>query len=289
MDRSVWLNGGLVPWAEAKVSVFERGFTIGDGVFETIPVVRGAAVRLPRHLSRLLRSCEVLGIDSPGLDELTNAAETLIFEFDTGELSRYGVLRLSVTGGEPPAGIAGRGPWRGGPATCVAFVEQRQPPTPHGPAAEAITGGPFTRDPSAPAAGLKSVSYANDLLALRWAVARGYDEYAFLTPGGELCEGTRSNLLVSVGEEWLTPRLESGCLPGIAREALIEAGLVTEAELVMTDRWPTDRAELRECSLGPIDELVWISAAGGVRFRRDQGVADQPGPLATAAWDLLSF
>ena len=286
-----WLNGRLVDGDTARVSIFERGFTIGDGVFETVPVHHGVPVRLNRHLRRLREGCETMGLEpteEPEMAEGIGAVLDASAERSGDGPAEFAVLRISITGGLPLAGVPGRGPWRGGPSTCVIFLEPRKLPSATGPEAGTITTGTFTRNPNSPSAGLKSVSYADNLLALRWAVARGFDEYAFLTHEGLLAEGTRSNLLVSVAGRWVTPGVHTGCLAGIGREVLIEAGLIEEEDIRFEPGSDRPVSELARCTAGLVDELVWVSSAGGVRYRADGLAGVGPGPLALAAWAELN-
>src|SRR5688500_19250670 len=98
-----WLNGRLLAVGEARIDPADRGFTLGDGLFETIRVRDGAAVWLDRHLARLVEGSAVLGIparfDDAGLAEACAAVIA-------AEGIEAGVLRLSVSRGTGPRGAA---------------------------------------------------------------------------------------------------------------------------------------------------------------------------------------
>ncbi|HRQ90601.1 MAG TPA: aminotransferase class IV, partial [Bacteroidia bacterium] len=112
------------------------------------------------------------------------------------------------------------------------------PPPPHPPEAAVVTG-PFVRNERSPLAGLKTVNYGENIVALRAAREAGADEALFQNTRGELCEGTWSNVFVRVADRWLTPPLDSGCLPGITRQLVIalfrELGIGIEESTLLID------------------------------------------------------
>jgi branched-chain amino acid aminotransferase len=95
------MNGDLFPDDEARISVFDHGLVVGDGVFETIKVTNGEPFALTRHLARLSRSATGLGLDEPDLDQIRAGALAVIESSGPMTLAR---LRITVTGGISPLG-----------------------------------------------------------------------------------------------------------------------------------------------------------------------------------------
>nr|MBA2769380.1 aminotransferase class IV [Sporichthyaceae bacterium] len=98
-----WVNGDVIDEAEARVSVFDHGITVGDGVFETAKVVDGVPFALSRHLARLGDSARGLGLPAPASDDVRRAVEET-FRANTASLDRSLRLRITLTGGVGPLG-----------------------------------------------------------------------------------------------------------------------------------------------------------------------------------------
>lgn len=225
----VWLStdghSGLLDRSDARVSVFDHGLTVGDGVFETLKVIEGEPLALTRHLSRLQRSCDVLGLGAPDLSTIRGAVhEVVVSEPDA---SRLGRLRITVTAGDGP--LASERGSAGG--TVVVALSSMQP----WPATTSAVVVPWVRNERSAVVGAKCTSYAENVTALAWAHERGFSEGLFVNTVGHLCEGTGTNVFVVSGDVVLTPGLDSGCLAGITRELLVEWGLAVEQHLLMTD------------------------------------------------------
>jgi branched-chain amino acid aminotransferase len=215
MTTTVWVDGELGDAASARVHAVDHGMTVGDGVFETCKVLDGVPFALTRHLARLARSAAALGLSMPDDDELRRAVrETLAaHEKAEGPLG-FGRLRITLTGGAGPLG-SDRAP---GVRTLVVAAA---PATPW-PGRIAVATVPWTRNERSAVAGAKTTSYAENVVALEHAHARGAHEAIFGNTRGELCEGTGSNIFVAVDGALVTPPLDSGCLAGITRELLLE-------------------------------------------------------------------
>lgn len=205
----VWADGRLRTPDEPVLSGVDHGFTVGDGVFETCAVHDGVAFALRRHLDRLERSARGLGLDVPDRDLLRRAVAEVLAA--AGE--RVGRLRITVSAGPGPLGSA-RVP---GAQSVVVLA------APAGRAHEArVARVPWVRNERSAVVGLKTTSYAENVLALAHAIERGADEALLANTRGELCEGTGSNVLVERDDEVLTPPLSSGCLAGVTRALLLE-------------------------------------------------------------------
>jgi len=217
MAEIVYFNGHLVPRAEAKLSPFDHGFLYGYGLFETMRAYEGHIFRLDRHLTRLRCSAESLGLRAK-LDafDLENACvETL----QANKLNDARV-RLTITAGE--------GDMTPDLNTCsnlTVLVAARNfvplPPERYEQGFKAALSF-LRRDSQSPLSRLKCTCYASNILARMEAKAAGCDEAIMLNELGYIAEGSTSNIFLVSGGELSTPSLESGILPGITREAVLE-------------------------------------------------------------------
>jgi branched-chain amino acid aminotransferase len=206
-----WMNGDLLPDATGPaVLVSDHGLTVGDGVFEAIKVVDGLPFALDRHLARLHRSAAGLGL--PAVDE--DAVRRGIAAVLEGQQLPLGRLRVTVTGGPAPMG-SGRGD---ASPTLIVVADAMQP----WPEATAVATVPWPRNERGALAGLKTTSYAENVVALAAARAKGASEAVFTNLAGNLCEGTGSNVFYVVDGELRTPTLASGCLAGVTRALILE-------------------------------------------------------------------
>lgn len=169
----LWLDGELRDSASARVSVFDHGLTVGDGVFETMKAVDGQAFALTRHLDRLARSARGLGLPEPDPDEVRRACRAVL---DANPMP-LGRLRITLTGGDSPLG-SDRG--EGGPTLVVAIG----PVTRRADTTEVITV-PWTRNERGALAGLKTTSYAENVVALARAREQGATEALFANTVGQ--------------------------------------------------------------------------------------------------------
>ncbi|MET7655694.1 MULTISPECIES: aminodeoxychorismate lyase [unclassified Streptomyces] len=215
----IWLDGGLQDSEAARVSVFDHGLTVGDGIFETVKTVDGVSFALTRHLDRLTRSARGLGLPDPDHDEVRHACAAVV-EANPMPLGR---LRITYTGGHGPLG-SDRG--EQGPTLVVALggTTRRADST-------AVITVPWTRNERGALTGLKTTSYAENVVALARAHQHDATEALFANTVGQLCEGTGSNVFVVLDGEIHTPPLSSGCLAGITRELTVEWTGAKETDL----------------------------------------------------------
>jgi branched-chain amino acid aminotransferase len=206
----IYVNGALVAEEDAVIPVADHGLTVGDGLFETMKVVDGVAFAISRHLARLGRTAAGLGLAVPPDAELRDAIESTIAANEPG----VGRVRLTITGGAGPAGTT-RGAARP-TVLVVCSVAADIPP------AAAVVIVPWPRNERGALAGLKTTSYAENVVALAYAHEREADEALFPNIAGNLCEGTGTNVFVVVDGRLATPPLSSGCLAGVTRELLLE-------------------------------------------------------------------
>jgi len=206
----VWVNGELSDVDDARVSPFDHGLLVGDGVFETLRVYDGRPFAWTRHLDRLEHSAQGLGIAVPERPVVQAAAGDVL----AANALRDARLRITVTGGVQPLGSERRAAT---PTVIVAASELR-------PASETITVVlvPWARNERGATAGLKTVSYAENVRALAFAQERGAGEAVFPNTRDELCEATGSNVFVVDDGVVRTPPASSGCLLGVTRALVLE-------------------------------------------------------------------
>lgn len=221
-DVRAWVNGERVDATAPSIAAVDHGITVGDGVFETCKVVDGVPFALERHARRLDRSMAGLGL--PAADH--NVIDAGIKDVLSGEPIAYGRLRYTVTGGAGPLGSDRD-------TSPLTYIVTAGPQAPN-PGSGRLVVVPWTRNERSATAGLKTTSYAENVVALAFAKERGGVEALLANSVGNLCEGTGSNVFVVVDGEILTPDLASGPLAGVTRDLVIEwcreAGLTVHAE-----------------------------------------------------------
>jgi branched-chain amino acid aminotransferase len=206
-----WVNGRLLEDPQAPaVTVSDHGLTVGDGVFESVKVVGGRPFALTRHLARLATSAAGLGLPPPDDQEVRRAVDAVL----QAEVLELGRLRITYTGGPAPLG-SGRA---NNPPSLLVVAEAMEPRA----ETASIVTVPWPRNERGALAGLKTTSYAENVVALAYAAERGGGEAVYANTVGNLCEGTGSNVFYVVDGELRTPTLGSGCLAGITRALLLE-------------------------------------------------------------------
>jgi branched-chain amino acid aminotransferase len=265
---TVWINGTLVPDDEARISVFDHGLVTGDGVFETIKVVRGVPFALSRHLARLARSAAGLGLAEPDLDQIRAGALAVAESSSTLELAR---MRITVTGGIAPLGSE-RG---GSPLTAIVALGEMRAPAEW---VDVITV-PWPRNEHGALSGLKTTSYGENVRALAYAVDHGGSEAIFPNTAGNLCEGTGTNVFVVSDGELLTPPLSAGCLAGVTRALVIEWAGAAEQDLPLAALAEADEAFLS----GTTRDVQPIRAVDG------HVLAAAPGPITKKAAEVFAM
>ena len=257
----VWLNGEVIAESAARISPRDHGLLVGDGVFESVRITAGQAFALGRHLARLSRSAGALGLELPDVATLRAAVGDVLAAtgIDAGR------LRITATSG--PGGFSSARP--AGPATVVVAAEVAPPWSPH----VAVVTVPWPRNERGAAAGVKTTSYAENVVALRRAHAAGAGEAIFANTRGELCEGTGTNVFLVLEGRLLTPPLTSGCLAGVTRELALEITDAAEETVPLAALATATEAFLTSTTRN----VHPISAVDGA------ALADCPGPATRAA------
>lgn len=218
-----WWNGRLLPEAEVAVSPADAGFLFGDGLFETLRVDEGTARDVEAHLDRLLAGLARIGLAIPEDRAALAGALATVSAQAPRPTAR---LRLTVTRGTSPSS-----------PTRLITAASYEPPS-----EEMYRTGVrvhLLRVPAvlsqSPLAGLKSLSYQTNRLALRGAEAAGAWEVLLLNEHGRLAEGSRTNVALVLDGKVVTPPESEGCLPGTVRRRLLERGALQERTLTLDD------------------------------------------------------
>ena len=273
-----WVNGWLIPTEQPELAVTDRGFLLGDGVFETIRICSGRALELPLHLGRLRSSAEKMEIPLPGDLEvrLGDAITEVIGANGLDGAAMTAAVRLTVSRGPvagrallPPTGVA---------PTLVVQAWRVDPPPP-----ELLRRGlhlvisTVRRDPMSPLAAVKTTSRADFVYARLEAHRRAADDALFLTTDGHVAEATSASIFMLDSAGIATPSLECGILRGTTREWVIRSGALALGVSVREIQLAPE--ELRSAS----EVLLASSVAGILPVTRIDGwpVGDgQPGPLS---------
>ena len=219
----VWVDGRLVAAGGVHLSAFDRGFQLGDGVFETLRARGGRPTELPEHVARLHRSAEGLAIPLPdGVESLLAGAIGELLAAEGLDASAADAsIRITVSRGT----FFGRGllpPAERPPATIVLQAW----PVATVPAGHLETGlhlvpSTIRRDPENPLSALKTTSRADYVYARIEAREAGADDALFLTTDGFLSEATSANIFVVRADELATPSLACAILPGTTRDWIL--------------------------------------------------------------------
>jgi branched-chain amino acid aminotransferase len=210
----VFLNGQFVPEAQAVIPVSDRGFLLGDGLFETLRVAAGRPFRFAQHLARLARGADVLKIKLPFTpQELAGFAGQLIAKNQTSEA----VLRLTLT-----RGPGGRGYAPGGDSKPTVVMTLHPVPPPPNAAGWNLVTSSFQIAASDPLSAFKTTSKILHVMARAKAVERGADEALLLNTNGEVAETASGNLFWVHDDTICTVPTNLGVLPGVTRAIVLE-------------------------------------------------------------------
>jgi branched-chain amino acid aminotransferase len=200
-------NGVLVDLAKSRCN--EKGWMDGAGVFETIKTVNNAPWALSRHMRRAVSSARQLSFSIAGEEEVRSAVKLLC----ENEKAPTGMLRLS---------FGDDGNWA---AVHLPHESSNQP-------ASLIT---FEKPISGAGQPVKSYPYSHRLDILNFAKAAGFDEAIIKNDKGKVCEGSVTNLLFQLDDQWITPPISDGVLPGIMRALVIEYCAVSVKSIDVAD------------------------------------------------------
>ena len=240
-----YVNGQIVDSDLAKISVFDHGFTVADGVFETLKLRSGSVFALDRHLDRLRLSCLGLGITCPDRHLITHAVAEVC---QRNTAIEYGRLRITVTSGTGPLGSDRH---QNESSLVISVASQTKWPD-----AAQLLLMPWSRNEASPLVSVKTTSYAENVLALAIAKKVNYSEAIFLNTAGNVSEGTGSNIFIVTDGVVFTPNAQSGLLQGVTRNLVIEWA---------KDNFDIRETELTEANLFKADEIFITSTTRDVQ------------------------
>jgi len=268
-----WLNGRIVPAAEALLPVDDRAVLYGDSLFETVPIRRGRPFRWVDHLNRLDSGARITGIDA-GLThtDWTRALRELL----SANGARHGAVRMTVTRGSGPRGYSPRG---AGPARCFLTWHPTEPAVVPHPGWHLRTS-PYRILAGDPLAGAKHGSRLLQVLARADAEAHGADEALLLNSDGFVAETSSGNLFWIRGEALHLPAPGSGALTGVTAAAVIERATASG--------WTVVPATVTPDSIATADgAFLTLSTLGIVPILSLDGTAlPQPPPIHELAHAL---
>jgi aminodeoxychorismate lyase len=212
----VFLNGKFLPEAEAVVPLNDRGFLLGDGLFETMRVANGKTFRCAQHLERLARGADFLKIKPPFTPkELEKFAAQLIEQNQTPEA----ILRVTLTRG--PGG-RGYSPKNAGTPTLAMTLHPLPPQDADEPLQWSLVTSSFRIPASDALSSFKTTSKLLNIMARNDAEAQGADEALLLNTNGEVAETAGGNLFWVYQDKICTVPSGRGVLPGITRAIVLE-------------------------------------------------------------------
>jgi len=261
-----WQGGDLVAPEDARISIADRGFLLGDGLFETIRVDHGRPFDLASHLGRLASGLEVLGFaEVVDLERLRDDIGLYL----AAENAVRAVLRITVTRGGGPRGLAP--PEAPQPTILMTLAPM---PAPSDAPLSLHIATSVRRNELSPVSRIKALPYLDNLIALREARAQGADEALMLNTRGAVACASIANLFVIRDGRLETPPVSDGALPGTMRALALslaaQAGL-TPAEISLSG---DDIAEADEVFLtNSVRGVVAAGHCNGVRLRRRAGCA----------------
>lgn len=246
----VFLNDAFVPEEQAVVSIFDRSFRYGDGLFETLLVANGKLFRWAEHAARLEGSAEALSIPLPhGRAELFQLAHELI----TRNAIAEGLLRLQVSRGVGPRGYA---PTGGEKTTVVMTLHPLAPRNALPAAGWKLTVCSLRVAADDLLAKHKSCNRLLQVLAASEASARHADEALLVNTNGDVAEGSTSNVFWIEGGTVCTPPLATGALRGVTRGVILE--------ICATLGVPRKEKNIRPDQLAETDGVVLSLTSRGV-------------------------
>ena len=215
MSETILLNGKLLPASKAGIAVNDRGFLLGDGLFETIRFDQNNAPAFLLHWTRLKKGCSTLGIKVSLSAETLHRQIKMLLQKNCLQNKTAGV-RITVTQGEGPRGLLP--PKKPIPTILIQCFEI----TIKKPTSLSVLHSDIKINEYSPLRHFKSLNYGINIVARKQALEAGYDDALLYNTAGFLVSATCANVFLIVDHVLVTPSLESGALPGIRRQQIIE-------------------------------------------------------------------
>lgn len=275
----IFINGSLVPDTEAKVSVFDRGFLYGDGVFETLRSYNGTIFRCEGHLERLFISAAGIYITCPFTKDYLK--ESLYRTLKENNL-KNAYLRLTVTRGESEPGLdieQSMGP-------TVIIIPREFNGYPEGLYLKGIHAAVVTTRRTPPSVlnpAIKSINFLNNIMARAEVKVFGASEGIMLNTDGYVAEGTVSNIFIVKDGIIKTPSLDTGILNGVTRSVVISLARENKIPLNEAPLYPDELYNADECFItNTTYEIMPVTTLNG------RGVGDsQPGEITKRLINLF--
>ena len=260
-----WVDGKRVDPASAQIYVTDRGFTLADGIFETMRAYDGAIFRYDDHMARLSRGAERLGLPRPA--SMVPTLQHAIRELRAARVNA--VVRLTVSRGTGRHGLM---PNRGETPTVVLFAQELTTFK----TSISVRTASGRRNERSMSTGIKTLSYTDGILALLEVSAKGAEDAIFLDTGGHVSEATASNVFLVKDGIVRTPPTSCGAFPGITRSLVIE--LLHGMRIPCTDD-PVTTSELARADevflTSSVREIVPVDTVDGRALKA-------PGQITTA-------
>lgn len=269
MTPITWTNGAL---SCSAISMLDRGFQYGDGLFETMRAIGGRMCLLKEHVARMLQGLTILRIASSDIEARVREGIGAVL----GELrgTEVAYVKAIVTRGVGPAGPTMQGDFL--PSVVVIAAPDTRP---RGTAARAITST-VVRNEQSPLTLVKSLNFAEMLLARAEAEDAGVEEALMLNTQGHICEASVANVFAVRSGALVTPDDEEGCLPGIVRAVVCDEARQLGMEVWMGTLSREELAGAEEAfitnsgiGVAPLVELDGTPIAGGFPGERTLALA----------------
>jgi branched-chain amino acid aminotransferase len=222
----LWINGKLTPVDKGRIDPRDRGFTLGDGLYETIRVREGRLLRIDRHFSRLDTGLRTLDIRLK-LDEnaLTEAMRGLL----AANQLDAAALRLTVSRGVSARGLAPD------PTARPTVVISAAPHAGNAEPAQVMIATVTRRNAASPISRVKTICCLDSILARMEATKYGMDDAVLLNGDGWITEATAANIFAVIDGVLVTPPVSDGALPGVMRAAIMAHTPLGECSLSADD------------------------------------------------------
>jgi branched-chain amino acid aminotransferase len=237
----IYLNGTIIPADQARIDPFDRGFSLGDGLFETLRAYEGRPFRLADHLDRMATAAAVLGIPLPfDMQAVAEAVKELLRVNGQGQGDAS--IRITLTRGTGPRGLAP--PDDPHPTLLIATAAYR-------PLSETCTAVSIDirRNEGSPLSKMKTLGALDNVVAAGAAGKRGAEEAILSNNAGSVVCGARANLFAVIDGRLVTPPVSDGVLPGIARQIVLEVAAAQGISCAETSLRPADLLRAQEILL----------------------------------------
>ena len=261
-----WINGHWGIFKDLKVPINDRGLNFADGIFETILILNGIPQLLNEHLNRWEKSANILEMNPPPSKEwLIPLIEDGINRSQLNNVN--GVIRINWTRGESKQ--------RGidiSQTSLHGFWLEIDSYQPNFESISTMISQTERRNSFSRLSYCKTFSYSQGIQARLEAKNAGFNDALLLNSHGEICCSTTANILVKRNNNWLTPKLNSGCLPGIMRQRAIDLNIIKETLIEATpkdnDEWflinslschPIQKINKKELKISTNPKEFWLS------------------------------